>query len=110
MSPCELADGDLKEHHDLSLCPVGCGRGSVTAAAIDLGRIRQLSLVVARGCFFCALHTSTNGRDWRLLDRPFQNLNEDIDVAVVPASGHRARYVRIRESGGLSDPKELSVW
>lgn len=114
--PCLLGAQDREPPRRRPACWVNDGNlilprgGEVSSAAIDLERKRLLSLVVVRGCFFCAVHTSTDGRSWKLLDKPFGNLNDTTGIAVVPVSGRRARYVRVQERGGFFYLREISVW
>lgn len=74
---------------------------------VDLGSVRPVSLVVARGCL-CRLDTSEDGTEWR----PFADLRA-VDTSTRAPRATSARFVRATprsEGGDLSSLRELSVW
>jgi len=69
--------------------------------SIDLGRPRDVALVVVRGCA-CQVEGSVDGQRWTPLGRSTGF------TAVVPARTGPARYVRL--SGSVAGMGEVSIW
>jgi hypothetical protein len=101
---CAATDGDLTTPARLS---AGTGR-TVTGLVVDLGRVRQVSLVVVRGMAGpVVVETSTNGRTYRRVGTA-----QGSPIAVDAPGRPAARYVRVRAAGGLDESMvaEVSVW
>jgi hypothetical protein len=101
---CGLTDGDLGSPARLS----AGGAGVVAGGVVDLGSVRPVSLVVARGfAGQCLVEISTDGRS-------FTTVTSSLGTAAVievPGSP-RARYVRLRSPTGIDESlaSEISVW
>lgn len=109
VTPCHLTDGDLFTFAGLQTgsCS-GCTASTHSAAYIDLGRVRPVSLVIVRGgASFLLVEGSNDGQSWVAIGNGTGGL-----VAVSPQAGTQARYVRVRSSTGLdlSALTEVSVW
>jgi hypothetical protein len=109
LSPCRLTDGDLFSAGGLQTgtCS-GCTAPAHSAAYIDLGRVRPVSLVTVRGgASFMLVEGSNDGQSWVQIGNGSGAL-----FAVTPRAGNQARYVRVRSSAGLdlSGLTEVSVW
>jgi hypothetical protein len=103
-SNCGATDGDLAEPARLT----ASNKRTVTGVLVDLGRVRPVSLVVARGLSgSVVIEVSTNGRTYRRIATA-----EDSTIALDPPGRPRARYMRIRSSTGLDESAlaEVSVW
>jgi hypothetical protein len=99
---CAMTDGDLDKPAHLS------AGGVVTGAVIDLGSVRPVDLVVARGFSGQVLvELSDDGRTYRTVAT-----NSGSAVALEVPGGQRARYVRLRSPSGLDESlaSEISVW
>lgn len=99
---CAATDGDLDAPARLS------GSGVVTGVVVDLGSVRAVDLVVARGFagqFLVEL--SDDGKDYRTVATA-----SGTAAAVEPRGGQRARYVRLRSPAGVDQSlsAEVSVW
>ncbi len=101
---CGATDGDLDAPARL-----GAARGGVTTGAVvDLGAVRPIDLVVARGFAGQVLvELSDDGRTYRTVAT-----NSGTAVALEVPGGQRARFVRLRSPSGLDESlaAELSVW
>lgn len=100
---CNATDGDLTNPARL----VHQGGGVVDGVAIDLGRSRPVSLVVARG--FTGqyiVEISSDGHTWSTV-----TTSSGTSAITVPGTPH-ARYVRLRSPVGLDESlsAEVSVW
>ncbi|MCW2786482.1 MAG: LigA protein [Marmoricola sp.] len=103
-SRCAITDGRLGTPARLS----ASGGAVVSGALVDLGSVRPISLVVARGFAGQFLvEVSTNGTTFS----PVTTDTGSAAVVEVPA-GTRARYVRLRSPTGLDESlsSEISVW
>jgi hypothetical protein len=108
LAPCPVTDGDfttvlppqpaLPASTTTTAAPAAGPTESVT---VDLGRSRDVSLVVVRGCS-CQVEGSVDGKTWTQLGR------SSGDTAVVPGRTGAARYVRV--TGALNDLREVSAW
>lgn len=103
-SACRETDGDLGAPAQLA----ARGGRTVTGVAVDLGRVRPVGFVVARG--FSGqyrIEVSTDARSWRSVAT-----GSGPAYAVSPADRPQARYVRVRSAVGLDESlsTELSVW
>lgn len=99
---CAATDGDLDSPARLR------GDGVVTGTVVDLGSVRPVDLVVARGFAGQVLvETSTDGRTFSTVATSAGSA-----VAVDVPGSPRARYVRLRSPAGLDESlsAELSVW
>ena len=99
---CGLTDGSLDAPAHLR------AGATVTGAVIDLGRVRPVDLVVARGFagqFLVEL--SSDGTTWSVVAT-----NAGAAAAVPVPGGRSARYVRLRSPSGLDESlaHEISVW
>ncbi|RNL61331.1 discoidin domain-containing protein [Nocardioides marmoriginsengisoli] len=102
-SRCGATDGNLDQPARLR----GKG-GVVTGAVVDLGSVRPVDLVVARGFSGQVLvELSDDGRTYRTVAT-----NSGFAVALDVPGGQRARYVRLRSPSGVDQSlsAELSVW
>lgn len=101
---CGVTDGDL-----LSPASLRAARGAnVTGVVVDLGRIRPIHLVVARGVAGSYLiELSKDGKTYQ----PISTTSE-APFAIQPAGHPVARYVRVRSPSGLGESlmTEISVW
>jgi len=101
---CGVTDGDL-----LSPASLRAARGAnVTGVVIDLGRIRPVALVVARGVAGSYIvELSKDGKNYR----PISTTGAS-PAAIQPAGRPAARYVRVRSPSGLGESlmTEISVW
>lgn len=103
-STCPVTDGDLAT-------PAGLragGKAVVTGVVVDLGSVRPVDLVVARGFAGQFLvEVSTGGT-------AFQPVGTQLGatVAVSPPGRPSARFVRVRSPAGLDESlaSEVSVW
>jgi hypothetical protein len=103
-TPCGSTDGDLGAPARLS----GGGSETVSGVVVDLGRVRPIDLVVARGFSGQLLvETSTDGTTFSTVATGFGQA-----YAVKPAGRPSARYVRLRSPAGLDESlsSALSVW
>ena len=103
-TPCGETDGDLSR--PARMVPVA---GSVaTGVVVDLGRVRPVDLVVARGFSGQFLvETSVDGKAFSTVATGFGQA-----YAVQPGGHPAARYVRLRSPAGLDESlsSEISVW
>jgi hypothetical protein len=100
---CPMTDGDLAAAARL----VG-GKGVVSGVVIDLGSVRPIDLVVARGFAGQFLvEVSSDGTAWRMVGTELGTT-----VAVTPPGRPSARFVRVRSPTGLDESlaAEVSVW
>lgn len=103
-SACAETDGDLSGPAGLT---AGAGK-TVSGVVVDLGRIRPVSLVVARGFGGQFLvEVSTDGTTFGTVAT-----GSGQAYAVRPDARPRARYVRLRSPVGLDESlsSEVSVW
>jgi len=103
-SPCGATDGNLTEPAGLTTG----GAKTVSGVVVDLGRIRPVNLVVARGFGGQFLvEVSTDGTNFTTVAT-----GSGQAYAVRPDGGPRARYVRLRSPVGLDESlsSEVSVW
>ena len=80
----------------------------VTGATIDLGRVRPVSLIVARGLAgMTVIEVSTDGITFHQV-----GIGTDTSTALSPPGHPMARYVRVRAPSGLDESllSEISVW
>jgi len=109
LDPCPLTDGDLFSAARLpdprpgpSVQPGGTVPVPRTrSVTVDLGSVRNVSLVVLRGCS-CKLEASPDGRTWNELD------SQTGDWAHSEPGSHSARSVRV--SGDIGLIREISIW
>lgn len=105
---CYLTDGDFSRSGWDYACSdqLGCG-AEPRWVGVDLGASRRIELVVARGCDFCRVSVSSDGRRWA------EVRSSDWDDSLSSVSVHAltrprpVRYVRV------TDPEhmiELSYW
>jgi hypothetical protein len=103
-TPCGETDGDLTRPARLT----ASGQGTVSGVVVDLGRVRPVGLVVARGFSGQFLvETSTDGQAFTTVATGFGPA-----YAVRPSGAPGARYVRLRSPVGLDESlsAEVSVW
>lgn len=103
MSACGATNGDLA-----TAARLHTSTGIVTGVAVDLGSVRPVRLVVARGVAGQFLvEVSADGSAWRVVSTSIGTA-----VAVSPAGQPEARYVRVRSASGLDESllSEVSVW
>ena len=105
---CPVTDGDFTTRLPTpAVTTTTTASPGVTTAAqsdsvtVDLGRARDVPLVVVRGCQ-CEVEGSLDGQSWTPLGRSTGF------TAVVPARTGAARHVRL--TGLLTDVREVSVW
>lgn len=101
---CAATDGDLLSPARLS-APKAV---PVSGVVIDLGRIRPIHLVVARGLSGSYIvELSGNGVTYRTVAT-----GGEPTIAADPPGNPRARFVRVRSPGGLDEGllTEVSVW
>jgi len=107
LHPCPLTDGNLATPAALAASPcAGCTPAATSAAIIDLGSARPVSLVVVRGATTgVAIEGSNDLSTWSMLG----SLATNPGAAAVAGA---ARYIRVRSlSGlGLGGLAEVSVW
>lgn len=105
---CYLNDGDsFRDLYDYSCSEQLNCKYEDGWAGVDLGETVELDLIVARGCDFCRVSISANGREWRSVEET-QSDDSLRQVSLWDlGSGVRARYVRVKDAG---DILELSVW
>ncbi len=101
---CPMTDGDLTTASRLK----GAGKKVVTGVVLDLGSVRPVALVVARGFAGQFLvEVSTDGKAW-------QPVGSELGRSVALALPGRpsARFVRVRAPAGLDESlaAEVSVW
>lgn len=102
-SACAMTDGDLGRPAQL----LANGK-VVTGSVIDLGSVRPIRLVVARGfAGQIIIETSTDQKTYR-----YYGGGNAGTVAAEPKTPISARYVRVRSAVGLDESlaSELSVW
>ena len=110
--PCPLTDGVFNEDFDPALDPEcaekTCPRHD-TAVVVDLGEVRQLSLVVVRAePDVLVLSISNDGRRWRRLSTVAM---KSPNAAVSVPDDTRARYLRLHaQRWPLPTLRELSAW
>jgi hypothetical protein len=101
---CPFTDGDLSTPARL-----GGDRGTTpTGVALDLGSLRRVDLVVARGfAGNLVVEVSTNGKAWRVVGEGLGTT-----VTVDPPGRSVARFLRVRSPAGLDESlaAEVSVW
>lgn len=98
---CAATDGNLTKPASLT------GSSIVTGAVVDLGSVRTVGLVVARGfAGQVIVEVSTDGRSYATV------ATSSGTVALDVPAGTRARYVRLRSPAGLDESlsSEISVW
>jgi len=103
-SACAITDGKLDKPAHLTVA----NGGVVTGAVVDLGSVRPVDLVVARGFSGqVLLEVSDDGRIYRTV-----STSSGSAVALEVPGGQRARYVRLRAPAGIDESlsSELSVW
>lgn len=108
-APCRLTDGELEEEFTPSICvgQAGCVEPAHTAAVIDLGAQRPLSMIVVRGCDHgCTIETSRDAERWRTAGS-LADEREDNAFRLSPLV--RARYIRIT-SRSVDTLREVSAW
>jgi hypothetical protein len=105
---CVATDGDLTSPARLTATN---GR-VVTGVVIDLGKVRPVSLIVARGVGgMVVVELSTDGVTYHQV-----SIGSGPTIAVstpgIPPGSPAARYVRVRAPGGLDESllTEVSVW
>jgi len=106
LSPCTLTDGDFSG--PVAGTPSDTSAGVRTAIAVDLGRSRPVSLVVARGCpADCTVETSADGRTWSAA-----GTGTGARFTVAPRAGATAHWVRVRSTSGVDVSRlaEISAW
>lgn len=99
---CALTDGKLGTPARLT------GGDPVVGGAVDLGRVRPIDLVVARGFAGQVLvEISSDGRLWRPVAT-----TAGAAIAVKIDGSRTARFVRLRSPSGLDESLayEISVW
>ena len=105
---CYLNDGDFfRELFDYPCSTqLDCGFEG-KRAVVDLGKVIRVELIVVRGCDFCHVWVSADGRSWRSVEET--DSDESLHLVSVrdPASPIRARYVRVDDAEYVM---ELSVW
>ncbi|MCW2856816.1 MAG: LigA protein [Marmoricola sp.] len=104
-SACALTDGVVDAPGRL-----GGGGKVVTGAVIDLGVLRPVHLVVARGfAGQVVLELSTDGVHFRAVASAYVSGEP---IALTPRDAQRARFVRLRSPSGLDESlgDELAVW
>ena len=100
---CGVTDGDLFDPARLQ----GNGSGVASGVVVDLGSVRPVGLVVARALGGeYAVETSTDGTTY-VMRATGSGLVDALDV-----QGFRARYLRVRSTGGVDESlmDEVSVW
>lgn len=103
-SACATTDGKLDAPARLTVA----NGGVVTGAVVDLGGVRPVDLVVARGFTGqVLLELSDDGRTYRTV-----STSSGSAVALEVPGGQRARFVRLRAPAGVDQSlsSELSVW
>ena len=106
---CRLTDGELGEEFMPSICggQTACVEPAHTAAVIDLGAQRPLSMIVVRGCDYgCTVETSRDGERWRTGGTATMR-REDNAFRLSPLV--RARYIRVT-SRSVDTLREVSAW
>jgi hypothetical protein len=101
---CVATDGDLTSPAHLT----ATNAQVVTGVVVDLGRVRPVSFVVARGVGGQVIvEVSSNGTSYRQVAT-----GTGPTVTASPAGRPSARYVRVRSPGGLDESllAEVSVW
>jgi len=101
---CPMTDGDLTAAARLE----GLGKKAVSGVVLDLGSVRPVDLVVARGFAGQFLvEVSTDGKVWQPVGSELGRT-----VAVTPPGRPSARFVRVRSPAGLDESlaAEVSVW
>ncbi len=101
---CPMTDGNLTTAAMLG----GVARRTVTGVVVDLGLVRPVDLVVARGfAGQIIVELSTDGTAWEPVGS-----EQGTTVAVEPSDGTTARFVRVRSPVGLDATlaREVSVW
>ncbi|MBO9524394.1 MAG: hypothetical protein J7518_22885 [Nocardioidaceae bacterium] len=101
---CPVTDGDLDRPGRLP----SSKDGVTTGVVVDLGRVRRIDLVVARGYAGQLLvEVSSDGRTYRTVAT-----GSGRTVALEPKGPASARYVRLRSATGLDESlgAELSIW
>lgn len=101
-SRCGATDGNLTKAARLS------GKGVVSGVVVDLGSVRPVDLVVARGfAGQLLLEVSDDGRNYRMVAS-----TADRTAALEPPAGTTGRFVRFRSPTGLDQSlsSELSIW
>ena len=106
---CRLTDGELEEEFMPSICggQAECVEPAHTAAVIDLGAQRPLSMIVVRGCDYgCTIETSRDAERWRTAGS-MTDEREDHAFRLSPLV--RARYIRVT-SRSVDSLREVSAW
>jgi hypothetical protein len=101
---CAATDGNLVAPAQLTPTK----GGTVTGVVVDLGRVRRVGLVVARGIAgSVVVELSTDGGTYHRVAR-----GDGATIAIDPPGQPPARYVRIRSASGLGESLlyEVSVW
>lgn len=104
--PCRLTDGDL--FTNVSLGSAGPTPVVHSSAAVDLGAVRPVSLVVVRGGSTpLQVQGSADAITWRTL-----GTTAGSPAAVSPAGAPPERYIRVQSPSGfdISGLTEISVW
>jgi hypothetical protein len=101
---CGVTDGNLVSPARL----VSATAQVVTGVIVDLGRVRPINLVIARGLAgMFEVDLSTDGVSYHEV-----GIGTGSAVAVTPRGHPAARYVRVRAQSGLDESlmSEISVW
>jgi hypothetical protein len=122
LTPCRLTDGDFGQPNFAQLappCPTttsasaasACSQPQVRDLTVDLGSVRQVSLVVVRGCpFGCTIDVSGGPNAWVPVGQVDRASTSDNGLIKLPLA-LPARYVRVSsEPGGAGFVRELSAW
>ncbi len=101
---CPFTDGDLAAPARLD----ADGRATVTGVVVDLGSVRPVDLVVARG--FAGQFLVELSRDGRTFRPVASELGTT--VAVDPPATPSARFIRVRSASGVDQSlaAEVSAW
>ncbi|HJR19134.1 MAG TPA: hypothetical protein VJ922_05385, partial [Actinomycetota bacterium] len=108
LDTCALTDGELEDDLQPSVCSgaTGCVEPRHSAAVVDLGGRRPLSLIVVRGCRDrCTVDTSRDAKTWRTAGATSA---EDAAIRVSPLV--MARYVRVTSQTSIDLLREVSAW